>query len=262
MQPKNIVIFDSVNAADGKWIDISNCVSLSVHTVNLEGKVWIELSNDPDIMTDGSTISAPNAPTLSQFTGPLNNAGNPTVVTPGAFSVKLTFVVPGGGETTIGSAASITVSSTNQLMVKAPSDPSGIAVAYNVYIQLGGSGSYFLQNGPGASNGGNLNYNGPIKLGNPFVLFAYIGSGVTPPSSNSASGPGLGVNGVPGQNLTSWVSNSPPYIDSPIAIFADSNNGNQAVWSPSSMTWKWLRVRKDNSAQTKETISYLMGQNG
>ena len=44
----NNKIFDSTVAADGAWRNISNFTTMSVHLTNVEGKVWIEVSNEQD----------------------------------------------------------------------------------------------------------------------------------------------------------------------------------------------------------------------
>src|SRR5438270_12660062 len=93
MQIKNIKIFDSTTAADGSSIDISNLLAMSVSFTGVEAKVWIEVSNDPDIninaANSGTVLAAPSAPTLTQPTyGNLTNQGT--------YFVKVTYTTKWG----------------------------------------------------------------------------------------------------------------------------------------------------------------------
>jgi hypothetical protein len=291
MQTINNTIFSSTAPADGAWRNISNFVAMSVQISTTSagapsafdaGNVWIELSNDPNVLLDGATIAAPSAPTLSQFT-PNYSAGygnaSPTVAT--TYSVQVTYVtafpkgtVPLGTtqpgvlipppETTASGTTALLVTAGNQLIVASPAaDPLGVATGYNVYISVGG-GPYILQNslfnsmvGPG-----NLKVNGPIPLGEPFYLFAYTNSGVQPPATNTTGSPNVGVNAT--GNISTGGFNSDEsvlYFDNPTAAGAWTASSTMAIWSPSCLYFNYLRVRK-STAGTKLTQAYLFGQNG
>lgn len=277
MQIKNTLIFSSTLAADGAWQDVSNLVSLSVQVVNLEGKVWIEVSNDPNIQSDGANgqLAAPSAPTVSQFTptqSPLGVSGLPAQ----ALSIKVTYTTRNQpvisptplysyvvGETLPSTATALSVLANNIGVVNSPAkDAAGIATGYNVYAQIGGSGAYVLQNtrgGPNASND-QFVYDGPIPLGTPFQLkVGYFDSGVAAPVADTSGGPGVGVNlQGSGGNLVGATS----VFDANPVIMADASNGAEVMVSPSSLAWKWLRVRKDNTTQTKQTNAWICGGMG
>ena len=74
MLTANNTIFSSQNALNGQWRNIQNWVAFSLQINGLEGNVWVEVSNDPNVVTDGANISAPSAPVLSQYT-PLSDGG-------------------------------------------------------------------------------------------------------------------------------------------------------------------------------------------
>jgi hypothetical protein len=57
MLPVNNLIFDSTIHADGDWRDISNLTAFSIQLANVEGNVWIEASNNPDLTQAGVNIS-------------------------------------------------------------------------------------------------------------------------------------------------------------------------------------------------------------
>lgn len=47
-QVVNNLIFDSTNAADGAWRNISNFQTVSIHITGVEANVWVEVSNEQD----------------------------------------------------------------------------------------------------------------------------------------------------------------------------------------------------------------------
>ena len=256
MQIKNIKIFDSTNAADGSWIDISNLVALSVQAVGLEGKVWVEVSNDPLVNIDNPTpqISAPSAPTLSQY-------AYGALVSQGTYYVKITYTTP-YGETNASAESTLAVSNGNVLTVKAPApDAAGVATGWNVYVSKT-TGQEVLQTVPAytpawvtdSTPGIHYAISGNLSLSQSFVLTnGFSDSGVVPPS-NTGGGPNVGID-ITG-NLAGTIT-----ANDEIAIFQNAGK-TMAMVNPSCLSWKWLRVRKDNSAQTTETVAYLMGQNG
>jgi hypothetical protein len=268
MQTINNLIFSAVatgaTATYGMWRDVSNFVDMSIFVTGLEtgSDVWIEISNDPDVMWDGPGIGAPAAPTLSQTT-PQYSAGynNPSTSVATTYSVKVTYVNP-QGESTASPASSLLVSAGNILVVSSPANVTGnYASAYNVYVSIGG-GAYVLQNPLYNSQPahGNLQAgNGPITIGRPFFLFAYQNTQIQPPATDGTGSPNLGVNAIPGNggNLVGYTPDS----NAPIAILYDTNNGGEAMWAPSSMYWNWVRVgKKDGTSVT--TNAWLFGQNG
>jgi len=254
MQTINNLLLDSTLAVAGNWRDISNFVGMSVHGVNLEGKVWVELSNDPNAKTDGNAaVIAPSAPTLSQFVSTFGGLSGQ-----GTLYVKITYVTSWGGETQASTESSLAVSDGHLLSVASPApDAAGIASGYNVYVGQS-SGAEVLQ-----SQRPWTQVIGGVPLGQPFVLAnGYQPNGVTPPSASTAGGP---ITGVLAFYL--WSTNAPA-TGSPSAgageegYFSDSNNGNQTLWAPSCLYFNFLRVVKSADAQTKETKVWLFGQNG
>ena len=247
MQTVNRIIFDSTNALDGSWQDVSLMTSFSVQVTNLEGGVWIEASNDPSVLTDGPTISVPSGPTVATVAATAFNAN------PGSYTAKVSYVTSQAGETTAGSASGAqVVAAGNTLQVNSPAaDAGGFAVGYNVYVALNG-GAYFKQNA------------NVIALGNPFVLSLFQSS-IPVPASNTSGQPAAGVN-ISG-NLGGLTFSAPPTLSATTSfgetqIVADNQNGNECVLSTSCLGFKYIRVRKNSTTQTKETIAYLFGQNG
>ncbi len=273
MNVRNILIFSSTAALNGAWVDISNMVSFSVQVDGLEGKVWIEVSNDPNVQFNGSNgqLGTPSA-YLSQYT-PTDNYGNSSGLPTQALSIKLTYtthnqpvVTPTPiystvvGETLPGGAASIVVAAGSVCIVASPpADAAGIAKGYNVYAQLNGSGPYVLQNtrgGPYASI--TPMFDGPIPLGTPFVMSqGFYTSGTIAPIADTSGGPGSGAN-ILGTNAN--LASGLTFSDNPIAVIPDTGTGNIIV-APSCMSWKWLRVCKSTTA-TMQTNAWLCGQLG
>lgn len=263
MQIKNIVIFDSTNNSNGAWIDISNLVALSVHVVGLETTTRIEVSNDPLINIDGYNgagsqinLAAPaSGPTLSQTPyGALTGQGT--------YYVKTTYVTP-YGETDASPESSLAVNDGNILVIAPPpADAAGFATGWNVYVGKT-SGSEVLQSTPAYTPGWKVDatpgihyaVSGVLPLKQKFMLTNGLAkTGIVPPANSNAGGVGIGLD-ITGDLLGTPVANDE------IAIFQDSTN-KQAIVSPSCLSWKWLRVVKTGSPQSKETIAYLMGQNG
>ncbi len=300
MNVRNIQIFSSTTAANGAWQDISNLVSLSVQVQNYtDGNVWVEVSNDPNVTTDGLAgasnggCDAPAAPTLSQFAF---NAGSRDATTdqygtataqPGSglpaqsLSIKLTYVTRNQpvvtpiplynmtvGETAVGAASAISVIAGNICQVASPvkgsgADANSFATGYNVYAQIGGSGPYVLQNTRGGPNASNSYYDGPIPLGTPFNMkMGFVAGGAVAPATDQNSGsPAAGTN-IQGTSGVLSTITSPASSDAPIAFIADTGS-KTVVISPSSMTWKWLRVNKSGGGSPPAlTQAFLCGQLG
>jgi len=286
-----IVVNPLTGFYDGPWVDISNLVAFSVQVSNPgSSATWIEVSNDPNVQSDGPSgqLAAPSAPTLSQFTyntGSLGNTGQYPPAVGGlpaqALSIKLTYttrnqlvVLPtplysfAVGETLPSAASAISVLAGNNCQVTSPAkDALGVATGYNVYAQLGGSGPYLLQNGRGGPNASNdqFVYDGPIPLGTPFIMkMGYVAGGVATPTSDTSGGPNAGVNILGAASGETYLSTSTGYTDSPIAVIPDNTSVNVIV-APSSMCWKWLRVRSKNSpsgSPPSGTQAWLVGQHG
>jgi hypothetical protein len=285
MQTVNNLLFDSTAALNGKWRNIGNFVGASVHGVNLEGNVWIELSNDPNVMVDGtSNLSAPSAPTLSQFTfnPPVaggggyddNPAGRPFLTGQGTLYVVVTYVTP-WGETTASPEASLAMLDNNVLVVQSPPrDAGGIATGYNVYIGQA-SGREVLQTmppfTPAASaalpygpTGYSYATSGVLPIGTNFFLTGgYQNTTVGVPSTNTAGGLGTGVIAYYlWKNSASGPAPGPFGATGEEGVYSDSNNGGQTIWAPSCLYFNFIRIAKDSTANTKETKVYLFGMNG
>jgi hypothetical protein len=266
---KNNVIFSSTAAADGSWIDISNLVSLSLQVTNLEGTVWIELSNDPNVQWDGpNVVAAPSAPVLSYAPYPNSGIG---LTGQGTYYVELTYITK-NGETVASAESSLAVPDNNVLTIAAPGiDPAGLAIGYNVYIGKT-SGSETLVTGPAyvpayvvdSTPGYHYTSQTALQVNKSYSLpWGYQPQGFpAPPVSSTAGGPGVGINPlVMSGNTTGNLTGITPENYTTIAVFADSSNGGEAMWSPSSMNYKWIRVRK-TGATTKQTTAYICGANG
>jgi hypothetical protein len=247
MQTVNRVILDSTTAADGAWQDVNLMTAFSVQIINLEGGVWIEASNDPNALINGANITAPAAPTVASV------AATPSNSNAGTYLAKVTLVTAQAGETT-GSVASASqiVAAGNTLQVTSPTqDTGGFAVGYNVYVSLN-AGPYQKQN------------QSVLKIGVPFTLYLYQ-PGPAVPTANTSGSPAAGVN-ISG-NLGALTFSAPPTLSATTSfgesqIVADNQNGNECMFSTSCLGFKYIRVRKSNAAQTKETKAYLFGQNG
>jgi hypothetical protein len=277
MQVKNIQIFSSTNAADGAWVDVSNLVNLSVYFTGLEGHVWAEVSNDPNAPIDGAGIGAPgSAPTLGQVPGGSAFQSGISNLPAATYFVKTTYITK-WGETTASAEASIAVSAGNALTV-IPATPSAAqapyVTGYNVYVGLA-TNTEVLQTMPPftpqrsvdgiGTPGGTVNPLGPgqsthfaisgaISLGSPVytMINGFQQTNVAPPGSDQSGGASVGVN-ITGNLPGSPANNSQQQI---------VVSGTTAIFNPSGLCWKWLRVRKDSTTTTQVSTAYLMGQNG
>lgn len=257
MQIQNIKIFDSKPGATGTWVNISNLVAFSVQVTGLDGNVWLETSNDPNVQIDGPGIGAPNAPSLTQFT-PNYSAGHGTTYSgqTATYYVKVTAITP-WGETSASAESSLTVNPPYQLVVNSPTGPTG-ATAYNVYVGTTSAGEV-LQTTPAYApqrntDTGGYSYaqSGAVPLGQPWFMYAFKRSGATAPAVDNSGSAASGVN-ITG-NLTAGGSTA----GGEIGIFTGAS---AAMVNPSCLVWKWLRVMKTGGGAF-ETIAYLMGQNG
>jgi hypothetical protein len=269
MQIKNIKIFDSTNALNGSWIDVSNLVSISVQLTGLDASnVFIEASNDPYVTFDGANgqISAPSAPALSQ--GPAAFGG---LKNQGTYYVKTTFVTR-NGETQASSESSLAVTDGNVLMVQSPTDATGIAIGYNVYVGQS-TGNEVLQSTPAYTPGWKLDANpgsvkagttgGAIPLGRNFYLQnGFNNSGIVVPAADTSGGPNKGVN-ISG-TITSTTFTAPATgtgLNNTQVVLDTSGTNKMAMLSTSGLTYKFIRVVKATNG-TVETIAWLTGQQG
>ena len=263
MQIKNNLIFDSTNAANGVWIDISNLVAFSVYLINLEGKVWIEVSNDPNVNFDGTAIGAPvSAPTLVAATATPANAN---LVHQGTYFVKTTYITP-WGETTASSESSLAVPDGKVLQVIAP-PPLKTAIGYNVYVSKS-TGTEVLQTMPQFAaqrviDTGGIHWAtaGALPLNqNFFLVNGFQQTETAPPSGDNSGGVNSGINISGTFTGAAWSAPSGgSFGEGQVVIDTTAKSG---MYNPSCLVWKWLRVVKDNTTQTLETQAWIMGQNG
>jgi hypothetical protein len=248
MLTANNQIFNSQNAANGVWRNISNWVAFSVHITGVESKVWIEVSNDPNVMTDGPTISAPASPVLSQYT-PIADNHFQGVATNTTFYVKNTYVTA-GGETTASTQSSLTVTAGNLLIVEAPAaDTGGYAVGWNTYISTT-SGAETIQNVVSGVVPQTL------SLGSIFTLENLRTTTAVVPASNTSGSPNAGINVTPPDVITA----SGTTLDETALIYDGTTH--QAIWTPSCLVYNYVRVCKDTTTQVLTTKAYLFGQQG
>jgi hypothetical protein len=279
MQIQNLQILNGAVSTTGQWIDISNLVSLSVQ-VNAftAASTDIEVSNDPNVMIDGAGIGAPgSAPVLSQFASIPGGLGADSQLPAQTFSVKTTYITK-WGETTASAAASLAVLAGNYLYV-APAAPSvaqaPFVTGYNVYVSLtGGAGTWVLQTGPPYSPqrlidgigtvGGTVDPLGPgqsthfaisgvLPIAQPgfAMVNGFQQTEWVPPAADASGGSNSGVSVSNGAGLSTLT----PDMNSAVAVFI---SGGNLMWSPSSMTWKFLRVTHGAAS----TVAYLNGQKG
>jgi len=269
MLTANNTIFSSQAAANGVWRNIQNWINFSLEVTGVEGNVWVEVSNDPNVMTDGATISAPAAPVLSQYTPTADShiAGVPVNTT---YYVKNTYVTPNSlnptgdtsptttGETTASTESSLLVLAGNLLIVEPPAqDAAKVAVGWNTYISTV-SGAERLQN---------LEDNAVVAPRGFGQSFLAVNWGLLPgtaavPGSNTSAQAASGVN-ITG-NLASFPSTS--YTPgatgtglNQIQVVIPSGSGT-AMINPSGIIWNFIRVCKDSTANTKVTTAFLFGQ--
>lgn len=231
----NNKIFDSAAAANGLWRNISNLGAYSLHFRGLEGNVWVEVSNDPNVLTNGTVISAPVQPTGSAV------PADPSDGNAGTWLFKVTYVTPGGETTASVASASVVVSNNSKtLQVNSPiQDAGGFAVGWNVYVN-NGDGVYRLQNETA------------MAIGQPFILIDFYPAGEGTPSTNTSGQPNAGLN-VSG-NLTVATTGA----SGETQIIADG--AGNLVFNPSCINFNFIRVRKTGGGST-ETFAYLLGQN-
>jgi len=297
MQVQNLLIYSSAIAVSnsGPWIDVSNLVSMSVQ-VNNVGSAGIEVSNDPNVQINSTAgIGAPSvAPTLKQFASLTQGYANLTggsVSVPGAiggppdisqlpepitFFVKTTFITK-WGETVPSSESSLSVTTStvngvvypNYLLVAAPVPTAAQApfvIGWNCYVSKT-TGAEVLQTVPNYTPQRLVDGIGTVggtvqPLVGQSTHFAI--SGALPLQANFSM-----VNGfkqtqwsVPGAD-TSGGTNSgvnvgsltAPMDNTSVAVFYVAPN---SMWSPSSMTWKFIRVVGGGAT----TLAYLNGQRG
>jgi hypothetical protein len=290
MQVQNLQIYSASQADasnNGPWIDISNLVSLSVQANNyVAGKTDIQVSNDPNVMINGAAIGPPaSAPTLLQF---LSQPGNlstqppdPALVTSQlpaqTFYVKVTFITK-WGETTPSAESSLAVTASNYLLVAAPVPSAAQApyvIGWSVYVGLS-SGTEVLQNGnlfdpqrlvDGIGTvGGTVNPLGPnssthFAISNAIPLQANFSmvngfrqTQWTVPSVDNSGGANSGVSASDGAGIDTLTGGE----QQTVAVF---KSGTSWMWTPSCMTWKFLRVVNGTSAPGT-TVAYLEGQRG
>ena len=290
MQVQNLLIYSSAIAVSnsGPWIDVSNLVSLSVqvNAYNSGAGADIEVSNDPNVMIDGAGIGPPSAaPVLSQFLSTPGNLSTPpgntdTSMLPAqTFFVKTTFITK-WGETTPSAESSLAVIAGNYLYVAAPvptaNTQAPFVIGYNVYVSLA-TGTECLQTAPPYSPqrlidgigtvGGTVTPLGPNQsthfaiagvipisypgwsMTNGFHQTQWLASALT----DQSGGVNIGVSVSSGAGLSTLT----PDTNATVAVFIDSTNHN-LMWTPSCMTWKFLRVTKGGAL----TTAYLNGQRG
>jgi hypothetical protein len=247
----NNLIFDSTNAADGAWRDVSNWVAYSIHITGLEGNVWIEVSNDPAVKSNGaSTLTAPT-PVLSQYT-PSADSHLTGVATNTTYYVKLTYVTK-NGETQAGTEASLLVTAGNLLIVNPPvKDAGGLATSWNVYVSTA-SNKETLQN---LTSGAVIL---PLQFGQPFNMINLLNAGPLVPGANTAGSIGVGINISGNLAAGSYTPPAPNFEETQIVI---DQTSKQAMVNPSCLVWNYIRVRKDTTTQTLETKAFLFGQQG
>jgi hypothetical protein len=212
------------------------------------------------------------------------------------FFVKTTFITK-WGETTASAESSLAVLAGNYLFVAAPVPSLAqqpYVVGYNVYVGLS-SGTEVLQTGPQfqpqrlidgigstspSPSGGTVNPLGPGQS----IHFAL--NGAIPLITNVIGGvvkvQGANFSMVNGFQQTQWVPpvsdqsgsanvgvkipNSGTLVGATSTTIGNEINlaitGTNVMVNPSSLVWKWLRVRKDSSSTALATTAWLMGQNG
>jgi hypothetical protein len=250
MQIQNLQIFSSTLTADGLWVDVSNLVAMSIQVVGLESgsTIWVEASNDPNVMIDGAAIGPPgSAPVLSQFAslpGSANLVGGSNSAVGGppdasqlpaqTYFVETTFVTK-WGETTPSAESSLAVTAGNYLFVAAPVPSATQApsvIGWNCYVGLA-TGAEVLQGGGvfdpqrladgvgtqggtvdplGPSSSTHFALTGALPLQQNFSMVnGFQNTGFTPPGSDNSGGVNIGVNTVPPDPSSSHSQNLTTY---------------------------------------------------
>ena len=285
-------------SSNGPWIDISNLVGLSVQINTFTTATTdIEVSNDPNVMIDGATIGAPgSAPTLKQFPSTTQGfsslvGGNVAAVQgppdisqlpePVTYFVTTTFITK-WGETIASAESSLAVTSTvvngvtipNYLLVAAPvpsATQAPFVIGWNCYVGLT-SGAEVLQTTPNytpqrlvdgiGTVGGTVSplvgqsthfaISGALPLQQNFSMVnGFKQTQWTSPVSGTAGGTNAGISVTNGAGFTTTASDE----NQSVAVFY---TGSNLMWSPSSMTWKFIRVTHGAAG----TVAYLNGQRG
>jgi hypothetical protein len=278
MQVQNLQIYSSSIAVggNGPWIDISNLVSLSVQINTFTtGSTDIEVSNDPNVMIDGAGIGAPSAaPTLRQFAAGSTFQSGVSNLAGGTFFVTTTFITK-WGETVASAESSLAVTAGNYLFVAAPTPTAAQApyvTGWNCYVGLA-SGAEVLQTAPpyssqrtidstgtqtplgsGVSGTGGIHFTitGALPLQQNFAMVnGFQQTEWTAPVSDQSGGANSGVSVTNGAGFTTSASDE----NTTVAVFY---SGSNVMWTPSCMTWKFLRVTHGGAS----TVAYLNGQKG
>jgi len=245
MLTATVNIFSSQNALNGNWQDINNCAAFSIYFTGMEAKTWIEVSNDPNVLTSGAGIAAPAAPVLGQYAPTYGELAG--IAAPTTYYVKNTYVTQ-SGETVASTESSLLVTAGNLLTVASPvKDSGGYANGWNTYIGTT-SGGESLQN-----IGGRIIQ--PLELGQTFVLSAFnMSSQTLPPTVNTSGTPTSGINVTPPDVTTAGAQN----IDMTELIY--DSVGHKAIWTPSCLVFRSIRVCKDATSQTMTTNAFLFSQ--
>jgi hypothetical protein len=254
---------------NGPWIDVSNLVSLSVQITNFSGSD-IQVSNDPNVCIDGPGIGAPaTAPVLSQFLASTGFQSGVSNLAAQTYFVKTTYVTA-WGETTASGESTLAVLAGNYLFVAPPTNvPAGV-IGWNVYVSTT-TGTEVLQTGPqfspqrlvdsigtvggtlapstGPQSGVHYAISGALPLKKNFMMLHGLQQTQwVPPVSDQSGSPNSGVSVTQGSGFTGST-------DTTVAVWV---NGGNVMWTPSCMTWQWLRVTNGGST----TAAYLNGQRG
>ena len=291
MQIKNIQIFSSTAPANGAWVDVSNLVNFSVYLTGLEASVYIEGSNDPNAPIDGAGIGAPgSAPTLQQYASIPGSLGADSTLPATTFYVTTTFITK-WGETTASAESSLAVTAGNYLLVIAPTPSAAQApyvTGYNVYVGKS-AGTEVLQTGPqyqpqrlidgtgstspspsggtatlGPNQSTHFAISGALPLQQNFAMVnGFQQTQWSAPVSDQSGGASVGVN-ISGTWAASAAWTAPAggnWSTAPQTQISINASTNSALFNPSGLCWKWIRVVKTTGSSLL-TAAYLMGQNG
>jgi hypothetical protein len=229
----------------GPWTSVGNLAAFSVYFTGLEGNVWVEASNNPNVNYSGiEAIGAPIAPTLSTFQyGALTNQGT--------VGIAVSYIVQGGGETVASTAGTVAVPDGYQLVVNSPIlEPLGLAIAYNVYANKNG-GPYSLQNMPNSSDRFGSSHCGPMPLGRPYILYDGVQNNGVPSSVVAlVGGPAVGVNLLGTGGITTDTTGGNENVN------YNSATGDGS-FSPGGLDWGYIRVGKSgaNAVLTQGWVS-------
>jgi hypothetical protein len=219
----------------------------------MEGNVWVEVSNDPNVLVDNSStqIAAPGTPVLSQYT-PTPDQHLSGVAVNTTYYVKNTYTtspgvystLPNGGESLPSTEASLTVLAGNLLVVKAPApDAGGFAAGWNCYISTT-TGTETRQNTGNA-----------LSFSTNFTPTTVVSSQIAVPSSNTTGTPNSGVN-ITGNLVGATASGITALGLNQIQIVV---SGSSAMINPSGIIWNYIRVNKSGGGASL-TQAFLFGQ--